>query len=369
MGRFSSVGAEVHGEVAAVGVLLTNVGTPEAPTASALRRYLRQFLSDPRVVELPRPLWWLILNLLVLPLRPRRSARLYAKVWTPDGSPLLVISRRIAAGVESALHTAIGTPLHVALGMGYGSPSIGSALRELRAKGCRRIVVLPLFPQYASPTTGSTFDAVAVELATWRWVPELRLVGSYHDDPAYVAALAAAIRELWEREGVPDRLLLSFHGLPRKAFLAGDPYFCHCQKTARLLREALDWPEHRVPVAFQSRFGREPWLQPYTDATLRALGQSGVASVDVACPGFAADCLETLEEIALLNRDVFLAAGGRRYRYVPALNERPDHVAALAGIVRRNLVGWVEPAESFDAARAEAAAAATRLRAEGMEQP
>ena len=369
MGRFSSVGAEVHGEIAAVGVLLTNVGTPEAPTARALRRYLRQFLSDPRVVELPRPLWWLILNLLVLPLRPRRSARLYAKVWTPDGSPLLVISRRIAAGVESTLRATVGTPLHVALGMGYGSPSIGSALRELRARGCRRIVVLPLFPQYASPTTGSTFDGVAAELATWRWVPELRLVGSYHDDPAYVAALAAAIRELWEREGVPDRLLLSFHGLPRKAFLAGDPYFCHCQKTARLLREALDWPEHRVPVAFQSRFGREPWLQPYTDATLRALGQSGVASVDVACPGFAADCLETLEEIALLNRDVFLAAGGRRYRYVPALNERPEHVAALAGVARRHLEGWVEPAGTWDAARAEAAAAATRLRAEGMEQP
>ena len=369
MGRFSSVGAEVHGEIAAVGVLLTNVGTPEAPTPRALRRYLRQFLSDPRVVELPRPLWWLILNLLVLPLRPRRSARLYAKVWTPDGSPLLVISRRIAAGVESTLRAAVGTPLHVALGMGYGSPSIGSALRELRARGCRRIVVLPLFPQYASPTSGSTFDGVAAELATWRWVPELRLVGSYHDDPAYVAALAAAIRELWEREGVPDRLLLSFHGLPRKAFLAGDPYFCHCQKTARLLREALDWPEHRVPVAFQSRFGREPWLQPYTDATLRALGQSGVASVDVACPGFAADCLETLEEIALLNRDVFLAAGGRRYRYVPALNERPEHVAALAGVARRHLEGWVEPAGTWDAARAEAAAAATRLRAEGMEQP
>ncbi|MBI4914542.1 MAG: ferrochelatase [Acidobacteria bacterium] len=369
MGRFSSVGTEVHGEIAAVGVLLTNVGTPEAPTPRALRRYLRQFLSDPRVVELPRPLWWLILNLLVLPLRPRRSARLYAKVWTPDGSPLLVISRRIAAGVESALRAAIGTPLHVALGMGYGSPSIGSALRELRTKGCRRIVVLPLFPQYASPTSGSTFDGVAAELATWRWVPELRMVGSYHDDEAYVAALAAAIRELWEREGVPDRLLLSFHGLPRKAFLAGDPYFCHCQKTARLLREALDWPEHRVPVAFQSRFGREPWLQPYTDATLRALGQSGVASVDVACPGFAADCLETLEEIALLNRDVFLTAGGRRYRYVPALNERADHVAALAGVARRSLEGWIEPAGTWDAARAEAAAAATRLRAEGMEKP
>ncbi len=369
MGRFSSVGAEVHGEIAAVGVLLTNVGTPEAPTPRALRRYLRQFLSDPRVVELPRPLWWLILNLLVLPLRPRRSARLYAKVWTPDGSPLLVISRRIAAGVESALRAAVGTPLHVALGMGYGSPSIGSALRELRAKGCRRIVVLPLFPQYASPTTGSTFDGVAAELATWRWVPELRVVGSYHDDEAYVAALAAAIRELWEREGVPDRLLLSFHGLPRKAFLSGDPYFCHCQKTARLVREALDWPDHRVVIAFQSRFGREPWLQPYTDATLRALGQSGVASVDVACPGFAADCLETLEEIALLNRDVFLAAGGRRYRYVPALNERGDHVAALAGVARRHLEGWVEPAGTWDAARAAAAAAATRLRAEGMEQP
>ncbi len=352
-----------HGRIPAVGVLLANLGTPHAPTPRALRRYLRQFLSDPRVVELSRPLWWVILNLFVLTTRPRRSARLYQRIWTAEGSPLLVISRRQAAALEEALRGRVGSPVRVALGMRYGSPSLATALAELRRAGCQRLLVLPLYPQYASATTGSTQAAVFAELSRWRWVPELRTVSSYHDYPPYIAALASSIREVWSAEGEPERLLLSFHGIPRRAFLAGDPYYCHCQKTARLLGEALEWPAARMAVAFQSRFGRERWLEPYTDLTLRRWGSEGVAAVDVVCPGFAADCLETLEEIAETNRELFQRAGGGRFRYLPALNDRPDHMAALAELCLDHLQGWVTPVASWDAELAQRRAEETKRRA------
>lgn len=352
-----------HGRIPAVGVLLANLGTPHAPTPRALRRYLRQFLSDPRVVELSRPLWWVILNFFVLTTRPRRSARLYKRIWTAEGSPLLVISRRQAAALEEALASRVGSPVRVALGMRYGSPSLATALAELRRAGCQRLVVLPLYPQYASATTGSTVAAVFAELSRWRWVPELRTVSSYHDHPTYIAALASSIREVWSAEGEPERLLLSFHGIPRRAFLAGDPYYCHCQKTARLLAEALEWPDARMAVAFQSRFGRERWLEPYTDLTLRRWASEGVASVDVVCPGFAADCLETLEEIAETNRELFQRAGGGRFRYLPALNDRPDHIAALAELCLDHLQGWVTPVASWDAELAQRRAEETKRRA------
>jgi ferrochelatase len=361
--RFSSGREFSHGEIPAVGVLLTNLGTPDRPTASALRRYLRQFLSDPRVVELPRPLWWLILNLFVLPFRPRRSARLYAKIWTSEGSPLLVITRRQAVALQDALRQSYGTPLHVALGMRYGAPSIARALRELRGKGCDRIVILPLYPQVASATVGSSFDAVAAELTGWRRMPALRFVAGYHDDPAYVGALAASITEAWQGERRPERILFSYHGIPKRTFLAGDPYHCACHATTRLVAERLGLPEGTALTTFQSRFGREEWLTPYTDQTLRELAASGVADVDVVCPGFAADCLETLEEIAMLNRDVFLAAGGNRYRYIAALNDRPAHIEALAGVCRRTLAGWAVPRDEWDAEAAEREAAAARARA------
>jgi ferrochelatase len=350
-----------HDGVAAgspIGVVLANLGTPDAPDAPALRRYLREFLLDPRVIELPRPLWWLALHLFVLPWRPAKSAALYRKVWTAEGSPLLVISRRQAAGVADLLARDVEAPLHLRLAMRYGNPSVRSALRELAALGCRRIVTLPLYPQYAAVTTGSTFDAVAAELTGWRWVPELRTIHSYHDEPAYIEALAASLREAWAAAAPGEKLLFSFHGIPKRYFLAGDPYFCHCQKTARLVAERLSLPRERYQVSFQSLFGREEWLRPYTEETLRAMAAAGVRSLDVICPGFSADCLETLEEIDGLNREIFLHAGGERYSYVPALNDRPEHLQLLAGLVRRNLEGWI--ATSEEATRRQSSATAGR---------
>lgn len=332
-----------HGQGPAVGVLLSNLGTPDAPTTPALRRYLREFLLDPRVIELPRVLWWLILHLVVLTRRPRVSAALYRKVWTAEGSPLRVISLRQAAAVAEVLAREAGTPLHVAVGMRYGEPSIRAGLRELADKGCRRILALPLYPQYAAVTSGSTFDAVAAELATWRWVPELRTVMSYHDEPGYVAALADSIRAAWNDGGPAEKLLFSFHGIPQRYFDAGDPYPCHCWKTARLVAERLGLPPERYEVTFQSLFGKEEWIKPYTDRTLEAMARSGIRSLDVVCPGFSADCLETIEEIDEQNRGLFLRAGGESYRYIPALNDRPDHVRMLADLVLRNLAGWIEP--------------------------
>lgn len=349
-----------HSEIPAVGVLLANLGTPDAADTPALRRYLREFLLDPRVIEMSRPLWWLILHLFVLPFRPRKSAELYKKVWTPEGSPLLVISRRQAAAVEKALRAQTGTLVHVALGMRYGNPSLKAALRELAEKGCRRILVLPLYPQYAAVTSGSTFDGVAAELRAWRWVPELRILQHYHDEPGYVRALAATVREAWADGSQPDKLLFSFHGIPQRYFEAGDPYFCHCQKTARLVAQELGLSRDRYEVSFQSLFGKEEWLKPYTDKTMQAMARAGVRSLDVVCPGFAADCLETIEEIDEQNREIFLHAGGERYRYIPALNDRPDHVRFLTELALRNLHGWLEP----DAARARREAEASARLAE-----
>jgi protoporphyrin/coproporphyrin ferrochelatase len=355
-----------HGElppVASIGVVLANLGTPDAPDAPALRRYLRQFLLDPRVIEMPRPLWWVVLHAAVLPFRPRKSAALYRKVWTAEGSPLLVNSLRQAAGVAALLAREVPAPVHVRVAMRYGNPSIRSALRELAGLGCRRVVALPLYPQYAAVTTGSTFDAIAAELAGWRWVPELRTIHSYHDEPAYVEALAASLREAWAAAPPAEKLLFSFHGIPKRYFLAGDPYFCQCQKTARLVAERLGLPRERYEVTFQSLFGREEWLRPYTEQTLRALAAAGTRSLDVICPGFSADCLETLEEIDGLNREIFLHAGGERYRYIPALNDRPDHLRLLADLVVRNLAGWIAPAGEAAARAGEAAATDRRAAA------
>ncbi len=355
-----------HGEVPAVGVLLSNLGTPDAPTPAALRRYLREFLLDPRVIELPRLTWWLILHLFVLTTRPRQSAKLYRQVWTPEGSPLLVITRRQALAVEEHLRRALGTQVHVAVGMRYGNPPIGAALRGLAERGCRRFVVLPLYPQYAAVTCGSTFDAVAAELATWRWVPELRVVQHYHDEPGYIAALAASIREAWSADGPAEKLLFTFHGIPQRYFDKGDPYFCHCHKTARLVAEALELPRDRWLVSFQSLFGKEEWLKPYTDKTIAGLAHAGVRRLDVVCPGFSADCLETLEEINGQNREIFLHAGGEHFRYIPCLNDRPDHIHLLADLLRQNLAGWVEPREAWDPAAEQSEAEASRRRAEAM---
>jgi ferrochelatase len=338
----------VHARAPRAGVLLINLGTPDAPTPAAIRRYLAQFLSDPRVVELPRALWLPILYLFVLTLRPRRLAHAYAQVWTAQGSPLLTISRELAAGVQQALEREPGSGIAVELAMTYGQPSIPSALERLAAQQVRRLVVLPLFPQYSASTTAAAYDALFDVLRRLRWPPELRTVNSYHDDPAYIAALADSVRRHWQEHGRGERLLLSFHGVPQQYVLAGDPYFCHCQKTARLLREQLGLGADQCEVTFQSRFGRLPWVQPYTDAAVQRLGSSGLKTLDVLCPGFAADCLETLEEVRLRYAASFAEAGGGTLRYIAALNAQPLHVDALAGLLRRHLSGWLPPAESSD---------------------
>ncbi len=324
-----------------VGVLLTNLGTPDAPTAAALRPYLKQFLGDPRVVEAPRLVWWLILNLVILPTRPARSARLYRAIWTAGGSPLLTTSRRQAAALGEQLAARTGRALPVEVGMRYGRPALADAMRSLAGQGCSRLLVLPLYPQYSAATTGSTVDAVGAELSRWRHVPELRTVRSYADHPGYVTALGASIREAWREGGPPRKLVMSFHGIPQRYADGGDPYPLECWRTARLLAAELGLERSRWTLCFQSRFGRERWLTPYTDKALEALGRKGLDRIDLVCPGFAADCLETLEEIAVTDRELFEQAGGSGFRYVPALNDRPDHVEALADLAMSHLAGWM----------------------------
>ncbi|MFV2073344.1 MAG: ferrochelatase [Thermoanaerobaculales bacterium] len=323
------------------GVLLANVGSPATPTPAAVRAFLAQFLADPRVVELQGLRWWLLRNLVVLPLRPRRSARLYARIWTPAGPPLLVIALRQAAALAHELTLRFGEALPVVAGMGYGEPSIVVGLDDLRRQGCRRILILPLFPQYSATTTASVFDAVTRELRSWRQVPELRTVNDYHDHPAYIRAVTNSIEETWSQSGRPERLLLSFHGLPTRYIEAGDPYLDQCRATAALLTDAIDIEPERIVTGFQSRFGREQWIEPATATLLEEWGRQGFDGLDVVCPGFAADCLETLEEIAITGRGIFSDAGGGRFRYLPALNDRPDHIAALADVAVEHLGGWI----------------------------
>ncbi|WP_051748256.1 ferrochelatase [Nevskia soli] len=345
----------------ATGVLLINLGTPDAPTPAAIRRYLAQFLSDHRVVELTPLLWLPLLYGFILPFRPGRLVHAYEKIWTEEGSPLLAISKRLASGLERRLGETLGRDVPVALGMTYGTPSIATALAELEARRVRRIAVLPLYPQYSCSTNAAALDALFAELNTRRWVPELRTVNSYHDEPAYIAALAQSVRAHWQARGRGDYLLLSFHGLPQRTVLAGDPYYCQCQKTGRLLAGALELREGEFSVAFQSRFGKLPWVQPYAEPTIAALPARGIRQLDVLCPGFAADCLETLEEIQLRYAETFTAAGGTALRYIPALNDSPAHLDVLGGIVLRQLQGWLPAAaDAADLAARQQRAAALR---------
>jgi ferrochelatase len=349
-----------HGTAARIGVLLVNLGTPDAPTTQAVRRYLKQFLSDPRVVELPRALWWPILYGIVLPRRPRRSAEKYAKIWTERGSPLKVHTERQATLLRGYLNERYPQQIEVAWAMRYGAPSIAQGLAQLRQQACDRVLILPLYPQFAASTTASTYDAVFAVLGRMRNPPALRLVNHFHDAPAYIAALAQNVREHWVANGRPDHLVMSFHGLPRASLARGDPYHCECQKTGRLLAAALGLAPERYTVAFQSRFGYAEWLKPYTIDTVKALGKRRTHRIDVVCPGFVADCLETLEEIAIENRTAFLASGGAQFHYVPCLNDRHDWLAALADLAAAHLQGWLDPA---DPARAGAEGAASRERA------
>ncbi|MEJ7930971.1 ferrochelatase [Ramlibacter sp. AN1015] len=328
-----------HGQAPVTGILWCNLGTPEAPTAPAVRRYLKEFLSDPRVVEIPRAAWLPLLNGVILPLRAPKSAAKYASIWTPEGSPLMVHTARQASMLQGYLGER-GHRVRVRHAMRYGSPSIADELDAFKAEGASRILVLPAYPQYSGTTTASVFDAVAQWAARSRNLPELRFVNRYHDHPGYIDALARGIERHWRDHGRGEHLVLSFHGVPARTLALGDPYHCECHKTGRLLAARLGLDAASCTISFQSRFGRAKWLEPYTEPTLQALARRGVRRVDVACPGFTSDCLETLEEIGMEGRHAFLAAGGTDYQAVPCLNEASDWIAALCDIAAHGLAGW-----------------------------
>ena len=329
-----------HGQADKIGVLITNLGTPDAPTSQALRPYLREFLSDPRVVEVPRFIWWCVLNLVILVFRPRRSAKAYKTVWTDEGSPLLIHTRNQCEALKTKLQQSYGEGIVVDYAMRYGTPSVADTIDKMMQQGVRKLLVLPLYPQYCASTTGSTFDALADEFKQRRWLPELRFINHYHDEPDYIQAVADKIRAHWQHHEKADKLIFSYHGIPKRYLLNGDPYHCECYKTTRLVAENLGLQKHQYMTTFQSRFGREEWLKPYTDHTLQGLAKQGVESVQVVCPGFSADCLETIEEIGEENRDYFLEAGGKRYEYIEALNSDPQHIDALHNLIEQNLHGW-----------------------------
>jgi ferrochelatase len=332
-GRFLGRNKEIHEVSAKIGVLLTNLGTPDAPTTSALRRYLREFLSDPRVVEIPRFVWLIILHGIILRFRPKKSAKLYQSIWTEKGSPLLVISEQQKEQVAKHLKEKYGDSVQVELAMRYGKPSIANALDQLQLGGANKLVVLPLYPQYAGPTVGSTFDAVVNKLKSWRWVPSLTFISGYHDHPKYITALAQSVRQHIKTHGKPDKLVLSFHGMPKYFLDQGDPYYCFCLKTTRLLMAELAFSTDDFVMTFQSRFGKAEWLKPYTDETLIDLGSSQNKHVAVISPAFSADCLETLEELEHENRDLFLAAGGEKYHYIAALNSDEQHIETIVDLI------------------------------------
>ncbi|MES2536613.1 MAG: ferrochelatase [Pseudomonadota bacterium] len=337
--RFDPEPATTHGSLPGTAIVLINLGTPEAPTAAAVRPYLRQFLSDPRVVEIPKAVWWFILNGIILPFRSAQSARKYASIWTTDGSPLKDHTEKQATLLRGYLGQR-GHQVRVEYAMRYGNPSVAQVLKQLKADGCQRILIVPAYPQYSGTTTASIFDAVFTHYAKVRNVPELRLIKNYHDQAGYIEALKQSVLAHWFSHGRPEKLVMSFHGVPKRTLLLGDPYHCECYKTARLLATALGLPKESWIVTFQSRFGKAEWLQPYTAPTLQKLAKEGIRRVDVICPGFTSDCLETLEEIAMEARSDFLAAGGTEFNYIPCLNETPQWISALADIAEQHLGGW-----------------------------
>jgi len=329
-----------HGSVPKSAIVLVNLGTPDAPTPRAVRRYLKQFLSDPRVVEIPRAVWSVILNLFILPFRSKASARKYEMVWTAEGSPLKVYTQRQAGMLQQALGARGHQDVEVVMAMRYGAPALPDVLDQLKARGCGRIVVLPAYPQYSGTTTASVWDAVFAHYKNVRNVPELRLVRNYHDHDAYIEALAKSVESYWEAHGRGEKLLMSFHGVPKRTLMLGDPYHCECHKTARLLAARLGLGPGEYVVTFQSRFGRAEWLQPYTAPTVQQLARDGVKRIDVMCPGFTSDCLETLEEINMEVRHDFESNGGQEYHYIPCLNDSPAWIDGMAEIAEQHLIGW-----------------------------
>lgn len=322
------------------GVLLVNLGTPEAPTPAAVRAYLKEFLSDRRVVDVPKWLWWPVLNGVILRIRPPRVAKAYASIWTDEGSPLMSISRAQQRALKAALAEEYGCDIPVALAMTYGRPSMEDAGRELRQAGAERLVILPLYPQNSSSTTAAVHDRYARALAPCPHVPASRWITDYHQHPQYIGALADSVRRYWDEHGRPDRLMMSFHGIPKRYETKGDPYPSQCRATAAAVAQALELADDEWICSFQSRFGREEWVKPYTDHTLEEWGKAGVGRVDVISPAFAADCLETLEELEVENREVFMEAGGKEYHYIPCLNDSADHINMMVSLVRENAQGW-----------------------------
>lgn len=342
MPRYFGIDTAIGSEVAArTAVLLLNLGTPAAPTTDAVAEYLAEFLSDPRVVELPRWLWWPVLHGYILRTRPRRSAEAYARVWSDAGSPLLVFSEQLCAAVGVELARRSSGRVKVALGMTYGQPSAGEVIESLLEQGVRRILALPLFPQHSATSSGAALDAVTRSLQHIRWQPEIRTVGDYHDDAGYLAALTGSVRAHWAKNGRGQKLVLSFHGIPEKYAAQGDPYPEQCRETARRLADVLGVADDELLVTFQSRLGRQPWLRPYTDEIIEQLARQGTETLDIICPGFAVDCLETLEEVALRYRATFLTNGGKQFRYIPALNASAAHVSVLADVAMRQLAAWI----------------------------
>ena len=319
------------------GVLLVNLGTPDSPSVADVRSYLKEFLWDPRVVKMARPIWWLVLNLVILNTRPKRSAAAYAKVWTAEGSPLLVNSKRQKQALQEKFNQQDGGTIKVVLAMRYGNPAIAAGLDELRAAGVQDIRVLSLYPQYSDTTTAAVHDAVTAALQGGAWQPQVQYVDRYYDHPSYINALADSVRQYQSIHGSPDKLVMSFHGIPQDYIEAGDPYAGECEQTAQLLADALGLSSQQWCLTYQSRLGPKQWLQPYTIEELVVLAENGVRKVQVICPGFSVDCLETLEEIALENRSAFLEAGGEAYDYIPCLNDDPAHINLFAELVTQNL--------------------------------
>ena len=331
-----------HGDQLKVGILLANLGTPDAPNAKALRRYLGQFLMDRRIVEIPRFIWCWILHCIILVIRPKKSAAKYASVWTAVGSPLMVNAQKQTKSLQQFLSLSVKSPLVVELGMSYGNPSMKSAIEKLKAQHCDKILVFPLYPQYAASSTASALDAVWRVLLKMRNVPAIRTIRNYHDHPAYIKALATSVSAYWTTNGRPEKLIMSFHGVPKVHLTKGDPYHCQCHKTGRLLAEALNLNKEDYTIAFQSRFGKQEWLQPYFSNILEALGKAQLKRIDVVCPGFSSDCLETLEEIAIEGKEIFQHAGGGDYHYIAALNNNEAWINAMGKIALENLQGWVD---------------------------
>ncbi len=368
MAYYNSEPPYTHGTQAKVGVLLANLGTPDAPTAKALRPYLQQFLMDRRVVEIPRFIWCWILHFIILVIRPRKSAEKYASVWTDAGSPLMVYAKAQKQLFEDHLAKQVASPFAVELGMSYGNPSMKSAIASLKAQQCDRILVFPLFPQYAASSTAAVFDAVWRVLLKTRNVPAVRTIKHYHDHPLYIQALAAQVRAHWDTHGQPEKLVMSFHGVPKFHLMKGDNYHCECHKTGRLLAEALGLEKQQYVVAFQSRFGRQEWLKPYLAETLAELGAQKLSRIDVFCPGFSSDCLETLEEIAMEGKHLFQEAGGGDYHYIPALNDHPQWISAMTAIALEHCQGWLSQDWDAHTAQVQAAASAAHAKALGAAQ-